>query len=204
MKPMVLTTAVLTAAAAISLLYLSNDLWAVLGGIEEAAEVVGPRTLPVDGPSVTLVRVKDLEADSANAKVASRQVVTLDDWTFTQAVQQVEPACPWRCFFDCTGGGFQSPFGFNIVNQPAPSVQPLNVVTEIGNEVFVVPPPMQPLVNGSTVAPFLNGASIFLIITQSTLITPVNLGTAFLSHRHGFASIQVITTINILNVSISN
>src|SRR5207245_849549 len=74
--------------------------------------VAGGPALPVDGPAVTLSRVREqqAEASQAQAKTAAGGVLQLNDWTYTQATGN----SPF--FFDPPGSfDFFNPlFAFNF------------------------------------------------------------------------------------------
>jgi hypothetical protein len=205
------------ALVGLGLAYLGSDLWAAFAGQDDV--VAGAQSLPVDAPTVSLVRSKDQESEVTKAASGANDgVVLLNDWTYTQSTSPF--------FFNAPNGfDFFNPlFAFDFVS---PSTQgnpfaatPFGFSTTTANSVpvlTVVPSGTGVAVvtsngtggttsSGSTTTTtgpisFANGASIFITISTSSIVFPVPIGTAAFSHRHGGAAVIVVINVIVINVS---
>jgi hypothetical protein len=198
--------------------YLGSDLWAAFAGQHE--EVASDQSLPVDAPTVTLVRCKDQEAAVTKAASGTTDnVVLLNDWTYTQSQSPFIFSSPggFDFFnplfaFDFFSGPIVNttlpitPFGFNTT--AFNTVPVITITPTTGGGVTVVTSngtggTNTTTTNGSTGTPvaFSNGASVFITITTASFVIPVPIGTNAISHRHGELAIFVSVTVIIINVS---
>jgi hypothetical protein len=195
--------------------YLGSDLWAVCAGQDEA--VAPDQTLPVDAPTVSLVRSKEQEAEVAKAaSSASDGVVLLNDWTYTQSTAQspfIFSAPNGFDFFNplfafdfasptttqTNPFGF-TPFGFNTL----PNTLPTILISTSSGTVSVLPNPGTGTGGDTTTTTPVtlpNGSSVVVTTTISTVVFGVPIGTAAFSSRHGGAAIIVVVNVIIINVS---
>jgi hypothetical protein len=204
------------ALVGLGLAYLGSDLWAAVAG--QDVVVADAHSLPVDAPTVSLVRSHEQESEVTKAASGANDgVVLLNDWTYTQSTTS-----PF--FFNAPNGfDFFNPlFAFDFVS---PSIQgnpfaatPFGFSTTTANSVpilTVVPSGTGVTVvtsNGTggttssgttTTGPisFANGASIFITITTSSVVLPVPIGTQAFSQRQGAQTLVVTINVIVINVS---
>jgi hypothetical protein len=205
------------AVVAMGVGYLGSDLWALVAA-EEAMVAVSDQALPVDAPSVSLVRCKAQETETNLANSGAKdEVVLLNNWSYTQSNVTFSPfifGAPngfdffnplFALDFVPSQQGFGnpfalglSPFGFGTTNTFGGFTVPTSSGTiVVGNGTATS------TTTGTSASPvaFLNGAQIFISITATTFVFPLPIGTEAFSHRHAFTPVIVIVNIIVINTT---
>jgi hypothetical protein len=211
-----LAVAVVAALGVFGTKHLVPDL-ALLAEVEAAAPASGA-ALPVDGPAVTKARVGEQVADGRKnlaAVAAADSVLQLDEWQFTQA-----SSSPF--LFDAPNGfDFFNPlFAFNFGSPPQNNFNFFGPVFMFGNTPFGFPSASgngggfqfggssggggtfttsTPGSGGTTnSSSFNNGATVFISVTSTTIIAPIQMGSQGFSHRHGFSNIIIVINVVVI------
>src|SRR5438874_9925353 len=190
--PGLLAGALALAVAVLGVVHFGSDLSALWDGRDEAAVVAGGPSLPIDGPAVTMARVREQEVEGTkalNKAAAANGVLQFDEWTYTQATGK----SPF--LFDPPGSfDFFNPlFAFNFGG-----LTPQQLFGLFFAEIFGLPnagPTMVPVFMGAppnpmVVAPistttttFPDGTTVTTTLFSTRSLLPMQLGLVGRTHR---------------------
>ncbi len=214
----VLSAAVVAALVALGVTRLTPELFAFSDAAVELTAESGVPALPVDGPAMTKARIAQQSADGVKnlAAVASADsVIQLDDWQFTQA-----SSSPFL-FSAPNGFDFFNPlFAFDFGPPVQNNFNFFGPVFMFGNTPFGFPSAggggSFPFTgggssgsggsftttttsggSGTNSSSFNNGAQVFVSVTTTTVIAPIQLGQGF-SHRHAFGTVVIVVNVVVI------
>jgi hypothetical protein len=209
------------AVIALGVGYLGSDLLTLVtaqDGLAVETVAVTDQALPVDAPTVSLVRCKAQETETNLASSGAQdEVVQLNNWTYTQSNVSFSP------FMFSAPNGFDffnplfamdfvssspgssnpfgsTPFGFGTGSTTTGTSPGFVIATSNGNIVVGSGSPITTTTT-TTPAAFLNGSQIFLSISTTTLVFPLPIGTAAFSHRHASTTAIVVVNIIVINTT---